>query len=86
MTLRSQTRSILSELYMASSALTLLRALSLKITSNTCQHDSRTWLDRVLYRQPTSPNPLYQRDDLVDRTRAMEFEIPFPGSYFPRPT
>ena len=27
--------------------------------------------ERVLYRQPTGPNPLYHRDDEVDRPRAM---------------
>jgi len=27
--------------------------------------------ERLLYRQPTGPNPLYHRDDLVDRPRAM---------------
>ena len=31
-----------------------------------------TILERgVLYRQPTGPNALYHRDDLVDRSRAM---------------
>ena len=32
------------------------------------------------YVQPTGPNPLYHRDDEVDRPRAMEFEFPFPSS------
>jgi len=27
--------------------------------------------ERVMYRQPTGPNPLYRRGDLVDRPRAM---------------
>jgi len=27
--------------------------------------------ERVLYRQPTGPNPLYHRDNKVDRPRAM---------------
>ena len=27
--------------------------------------------ERVLYRKPTGPNPLYHRDDQVDRPRAM---------------
>ena len=27
--------------------------------------------ERVLYQQPTGPNPLYHRDDLVDRPRDM---------------
>ena len=36
--------------------------------------------ERVLYRQPSSPNPLYYHDDQVDRPRAMTFEFPFPGS------
>ena len=36
--------------------------------------------ERVLYGQPAGPNPLYHRDDSVDRPRAMEFEFPFPGS------
>ena len=36
--------------------------------------------ERVIYRQPTSPNPLYHRHNLVDRPRAMGFEIPSPGN------
>ena len=30
----------------------------------------------VLYRQPTGPNPLHHRHDLVDRPRAMEVVQP----------
>jgi len=33
--------------------------------------------ERVLYFQPTGPNPLYHRDDQVDRPRAMAVSIPF---------
>jgi len=36
--------------------------------------------DRVLHWQPTGPNLLYHRDDLMDRPRAMGVWIPFQGS------
>ena len=36
--------------------------------------------ERLLCGQPTGPNPLHHRDDLVDRPRALKFEFPFPGS------
>ena len=35
--------------------------------------------ERVFYFQPAGPSPLYHRDDLVDRPRAMEYEFPVPG-------
>ena len=34
--------------------------------------------ERLRYRQPTGLNPLYHRDDDVDRPRAMGIWIPFP--------
>ena len=33
--------------------------------------------ERVLYSQPTGPNPLHHQDDSVDRPRAMGVELPF---------
>ena len=36
-------------------------------------------LERVIHWQPAGPNPLYHRNDLVDRPRAMGVCIPFPG-------
>jgi len=37
--------------------------------------------EREFYRQPSCLNPLYHRDNLVDRPRAMGFEFTFPGSF-----
>ena len=40
-------------------------------------HSIRGQRERTLYWQPSGPNPLYHRDDQVDRPRAMGVCIPF---------
>jgi hypothetical protein len=43
-----------------------------QLTNRNGHHPPR---ERLLYRQPTGPNPLYHRDDLVERPRAIQISF-----------